>query len=99
MLEMVLRIRTAHEDRVVLSTDRTAFGKWAAVLLLALITQLAIATVHLESARPQTLALSIFTLAAVLILGLLAVYESPFDPPVFVPPGPIVDVLRQIPGS
>ena len=49
MLDMVLRIRTAHEDRVVLSSDRTAAGKWAAVLLLALITQIAIAAVHLEA--------------------------------------------------
>jgi len=97
MLEMVLRIRAAHEDRIVLSSDRTTASKWAAVLLLALITQLAIAAVHLESARPQSAALGIFTLAAVLILGLLAVHESPFDPPVFVPPGPIIDVLRQIP--
>ena len=80
-----------------LSGDRTTASKWAAVLLLALITQLAIAAVHLENARPQSAALGIFTLAAVLILGLLAIHESPFDPPVFVPPGPIIDVLRQIP--
>ena len=94
---MVLRVRAAHENRIVLSSDRTTASKWAAVLLLALITQLAIAAVHLESARPQSAALGIFTLAAVLILGLLAVHESPFDPPVFIPPGPIIDVLRQIP--
>jgi len=98
MLSLVLRIRTAHEDRVVLSSDRTAAGKWAAVLVLALITQLALAAVHLETPRPQAVALGIFSLAAVLILGLLAVYEAPFDPPIFVPPGPISDVLRQVPG-
>ena len=94
---MVLRIRAAHEERIVLSSDRTVGSKWAAVLLLALITQIAIAAVHLESSRPQAAALAIFTLAAVLILGLLAVHESPFDPPVFIPPGPIVEVLRQVP--
>jgi hypothetical protein len=97
MLDMVLRIRAAHEDRVVLSNDRTVGTKWAAVLLLALITQIAIAVVHLERPRPQVAALFIFTLAAVSILGLLAVHEAPFEPPVFVPPGPIVDVLRQVP--
>jgi len=97
MLDMVLRIRSAHEDRIVLSNDRTMSSKWAAVLILALLTQIAIAVVHLESPRPQLAALGIFTLAAVMILGLLAVHESPFDPPVFVPPGPIIEVLRQIP--
>jgi hypothetical protein len=97
MLDMALRVRTAHEDRVVLSSDRTVATKWVAVLLLALITQRAIAVVHLEKPRPQMAALLIFTLAAVSVLGLLAVHEAPFQPPVFVPPGPIADVLQQVP--
>ena len=97
MLDMVLRIRAAHEDRVVLSNDRTVVTKWLAVLLLALFTQIAIAVVHLEKPRPQFAALLIFTLAAVSVLGLLAVHEAPFEPPIFIPPGPIIDVLRQVP--
>jgi hypothetical protein len=97
MLDMALRVRAAHEDRVVLSNDRTVVTKWIAVLLLALITQLSIAVVHLEKPRPQAAALVIFTLAAVSILGLLAVHEAPFEPPVFIPPGPIADVLKQVP--
>jgi hypothetical protein len=86
-----------HEDRLELANDRTAVTKWGAVLLLALITQLAIAVVHLEKPRPQAAALFIFTLAAVSLLGLLAIHEAPFEPPIFLPPGPIVDVLRQVP--
>jgi hypothetical protein len=97
MLDMALRVRTAHEDRVALSNDRTVVTKWLAVLLLALITQIAIAVVHLDRPRPQLAALMIFTLAAVSILGLLAIHEAPFEPPVFVPPGPIADVLKQVP--
>jgi len=97
MLDMVLRVRTAHEDRLVLSNDRTVVTKWAAVLLLAFITQIAIAVVHLERARPQVAALVIFTTAAVLLLGLLAMHEAPFEPPIFVPPGPIADVLGLVP--
>ena len=97
MLDMVIRIRAAHEDRVVLSDDRTMATKWMAVLLLALITQVALAVVHLEKPRPQLAALFIFTFAAVAILGLLAIHEAPFEPPIFVPPGPIKDVLAQVP--
>jgi hypothetical protein len=97
MLEMALRIRAAHEDRLVLSNDRTVVTKWIAVFLLALITQIAIAAVHLEKPRPQLAALLIFTLAAVSILGLLAIHEAPFEPPVFVPPGPIIEVLQHVP--
>ena len=80
-----------------MSERRTAVSKWAAVLMLALVTQLAISVVHLERPRPQIAALFIFTLAAVSVLGLLAIHEAPFQPPVFVPPGPIGDVLQQVP--
>ena len=97
MLDMVLKVRTAHEDRLQISYDRTAVTKWAAVLLLALLTQLAIAVVQLENPRPQAAALVIFTVAAVSLLGMLAIHEAPYEPPVFVPPGPILDVLRQVP--
>lgn len=97
MLDMALRVRAAHEDRIALGSDRTVVTKWAAVLLLALITQIAIAVVHLDSPRPQAAALTIFSVAAVLLLGLLAIHEAPFEPPVFVPPGPIIEVLRQVP--
>ena len=97
MLDMVLKIRSAHEDRVQLSQNRSAVTKWATVLLLALITQIAIAMVHLERPRPQAAALVIFTLGAVLLLGLLAIHEAPFEPPIFVPPGPIARVLSQVP--
>jgi len=97
MLDMVMRVRATHEDRLVLSNDRSVVTKWAAVLLLAFITQIAIAVVHLERPRPQAAALAIFTMAAVLLLGLLAMHEAPFEPPLFVPPGPIIDVLKYVP--
>jgi hypothetical protein len=64
-------------------------------MLIAFITQIAIAVVHLERPRPQVAALVIFTVAAVLLLGLLAMHEAPFEPPIFVPPGPIADVLEH----
>ena len=97
MLDMALKIRSAHEDRVQLSQNRSAVTKWTTVLLLALITQVAIAIVHLERPRPQAAALLIFTVGAVSLLGLLAVHEAPFEPPIFVPPGPIAKVLSQVP--
>jgi len=97
MLDMVLKIRSAHEDRLQLGQNRSAVTKWATVLLLALITQVAIAIVHLERPRPQAAALFIFTIGAVSLLGLLAVHEAPFEPPIFVPPGPIAGVLLQVP--
>jgi hypothetical protein len=34
LLDIVLRIRNAHEDRIEISNDRTAVSKWASVLYL-----------------------------------------------------------------
>ena len=42
-------------------------------------------------------ALAIFTVGAASVLGLPAVHEAPFEPPVFIAPGPIADVLLQVP--
>jgi hypothetical protein len=97
MLDMVLKVHNAHEDRIALASDRTIATKWLAVLLLAFITQVSIAVVHLDKPRPQVAALFIFSVAAVLLLGLLAVHEAPFEPPVFIPPGPIAEVLQKVP--
>lgn len=97
MLDMALKAQTAHEDRIALANDRTVATKWLAVLLLCFITHISIAVVHLDKPRPQLTALVIFTVAAVSLLGLLAVHEAPFEPPVFVPPGPIADVLQRVP--
>src|SRR5262245_61440781 len=48
MLDMVLKVHAAHEDRIAIAFDRTVVTKWLAVLLLAFITQVSIAVVHLE---------------------------------------------------
>jgi hypothetical protein len=59
--------------------------------------QLAVAAVHLEAPRPQIAALAIFSLAAVIGLGLVATQERPFSPPLEVSPAPVEDVVREIP--
>ena len=101
MLDMVLRIRQAlrNEDRVVLE-QRSNGGDQAgrAVMLLALITQVAIAVVHWKARGRKLAALLIFTFAAVSLLGLLAEHESPFRT-AGVPflPARSSDVLKEVP--
>jgi heme A synthase len=81
LLDTVLRLQTARYDRLAVSGDRTDRTKWAAVLILGLITQMALGLVHLEKPRAQIAALSIFSAAAVITLGLIAARERPFDGP------------------
>lgn len=96
-LDLALKLHTLRENRIELAGDRTDEIKWATLLLLGFMVQLAVAAVHLEAPRPQIAALAIFSLAAVVGLGLVATQERPFSPPLEVSPAPVEDAVREIP--
>jgi hypothetical protein len=98
-LDLALKLHTLRENRIELAGDRTDEIRWAALLLLALLTQVAIAATHLEVPRPQIAALTIFSIAAVVGLGLIAIQERPFSSPVAVSPSPLEDVVHEIPAG
>jgi hypothetical protein len=98
-LDLVLKLHTLREARLTLAGDRTDEIKWAALLILGLVSQIAIVAVHLETPRPQIAALAIFSTAAVIGLGLVAVQERPFARPLEVSPTPFEDVVREIPAQ
>jgi hypothetical protein len=77
-----------------LSGDRTDRTKWSAVLILALITQVAIGIVHLEKPKAQLASLGIFSAAVVITLGLIAIRERPFDGPLRFSSEPLQEALR-----
>jgi len=72
LLDLVLRVRTARNERLTISGADYDAEKWATVLALAVLTQLGIGLVQLDRSRPQLAALCAFTTAAVVTLGLLA---------------------------
>jgi hypothetical protein len=96
-LDLVLKLHTLRETRIELAGDRTDEVKWATLLLLGIISQIGLVVVHLETPRPQIAALAIFTTAAVIGLGLVALQERPFARPLEVTPAPLEDVVREIP--
>jgi hypothetical protein len=96
-LDIAMKLHTLRETRLALAGDRTDEIKWTTLLILGLISQIAIAAVHLEMPRPQIAALTIFSMAAVIGLGLVAIQERPFTPPLEVSPGPLLDVIRETP--
>lgn len=87
----------ARSDRLALAADRTNELKWAAVLLLGLLTQIAIASVHVDRARPMSAALTVFTVAAVVAVTLIAVQEQPFDGAMQVEPRVLETLLATLP--
>ena len=78
LLNATIRLGTARNDRLALASDHTNDLKWIVVILLGLFTQLAIALVHLDRIRAFIVSLVVFSGAAVVTLGIIALQEYPF---------------------
>lgn len=96
LLEQALRVRGARSDRMALSEQHSDHPKWWTVLILAGLTQLALALVHLDKPRAQASALAVFSAAAVVALGLVAVKERPFDGPLALQPTALREALQTL---
>ena len=68
---------------------------WLSVLLLGLLTQAGIAVVHLDNRKPQALALGVATTVIIVVLGLIALMERPFDGIHMVSAAPLQRMLVQ----
>lgn len=79
LLDLGMRLVAARGDRLNLAGQRTSHAKWWAVIGLAVLTQFAIALVHAGKPRAGAVTVAVFSLAAVLALSLVAVFERPFD--------------------
>jgi hypothetical protein len=94
LLNAAVRAGTARSDRLALAADRTTDIKWVLVLFLGVMTQVSIALVHLTKRNAQIAALAVFSMAAVIALGLIALQERPFAGDIRVPPGPLQEVAK-----
>lgn len=79
LLSATVRASTARNDRLALASDHTNDLKWVVVLVLGVLTQVGIALVHLEKPRAFLAALTVFSSAAVVALGIVAMQEYPFN--------------------
>ncbi|MDB5656531.1 MAG: hypothetical protein JWQ94_4144 [Tardiphaga sp.] len=93
LLSAAVRVGTARTDRLSLSSDHTNDLKWISVLILGVMTQIALSLVHLEKPRALLAALTVFSTAAVVALGLIAMQEHPFQGTFRVPPAPLERLL------
>ena len=97
LLDFALKISDARAQRLKMSAHSAENLKWISVLFLTFVGQVSIAAVHLDRARPQVAALTMFTSAAVVVIALIASYDLPFMPPLTVSPAPIARVLSIVP--
>ena len=93
LLAAAVRVGTARTDRLSLSSDQTNDLKWISVLVLGVMTQIALGLVHLERPRALLAALTVFSTAAVVALGLIALQEHPFQGTFRVSPAPLERLL------
>jgi len=96
IVNVALQAATARSDRLALSSHHSDDVKWATVLFLCLMTQVAIGMVHLERPNAHTTALTIFTIAANVSLSLIAIQENPFGGAISVSPAPLERVLASV---
>jgi hypothetical protein len=99
LLQATVRAGTARSERLALASDRTNTLKWITVLALGLITQIAIGVMDLERPRAHVTALVVFSTAAVVALGLIALQEHPFDGVFRISPAPLLDLLKLMGSS
>jgi len=78
LLGAAIRVSTARSDRLSIASDTTSAVKWLVVLILGVMAQIGIGAVHLTRRGAQIGALAIFSLTAVISLGLIALQEHPF---------------------
>lgn len=77
LMSAVNAISQARAVRMSLLHAKPERARWLCVLLLGLLTQLGVASVHLEKSRANALALTITTLTIIVSLGLIAMADSP----------------------
>jgi hypothetical protein len=92
LLNATVRLGTARHDRLSIAADHTNDLKWLTVIILGLFTQVAIGLVHLERIRAFVTALVVFSSAAVVALGIVALQEYPFYGAFKLSPAPIAQV-------
>lgn len=89
LLDGVMSLRTARGERLALSDAQGDQSKWLTLMVLAGLTLVAIGLVHLERPVAQVTTLTLFSIAMVTTLGVVALHERPFDGPLAMSPAPI----------
>lgn len=97
LIDAVMRLRSAREQRLAIAGAYPDDRKWTAVILIAFMSQIALAVVHLDRPKPQLLAQAIFALAAIIPISLVASVEEPYSPPNAVSPEPLAQLLERLP--
>ncbi|MEH3148128.1 MAG: DUF4239 domain-containing protein [Methylobacterium frigidaeris] len=90
MLDAAMRLRSARGDRLTLADNPVDESKWITLLVLAVLTLVSLALVHMERPRASIAAMAVFAVGMVTTLGLVALHERPFGGPNRIEPHSLV---------
>jgi hypothetical protein len=79
LLATGVELRHARDRRLYLADDQTTAIKWASVLVLGALTQIAIMLVHIGHRRALRVSVGFFTVAFAFCLVLIAIFDAPFE--------------------
>ena len=85
----------ARRQRILVSESSVNWVKWSGVILVALLTLVAIAFVHVDNRLTAALAMGIFAAAVGVSLMLIAVQQRPFSGQFAVEPNALIEVMPQ----
>lgn len=88
IMQAVLALRKARSERSLLARETSGF-EWMTVLALSLLATIAIGLVHTDDTSMRITSWCLFIPAMVTVLGLLAVRENPYRPPLSVSVAPL----------
>ncbi len=89
LLDAVMHLRAARGERLGLSDVRGDQTKWLTLMVLALLTLVALALIHVDKPWPQASAMILFAIGTVTTLGVIGMHERPFDGPMPVSAAPL----------
>jgi hypothetical protein len=79
MVDAFVEVRHGRMERQAVTARHGASLNWLGMIVLGILTQVAVAVVHLDRLRPQALALFVFTTAFAATVTLIGLHERPFS--------------------
>jgi hypothetical protein len=78
LMGTLMEVRAAHLERVALATATAGEGKWSAVFLFGVLTQITIVVAHLGKARANALAVTLFSIGMTISMMIILQFSQPF---------------------
>jgi len=93
-IDAALMLSEARVERLNVGQETAGF-QWFTVIALALLMIIALGLVHLDNLAGVGTTWIVFIAATVVVLGMLAIRDNPFSPPIRISPAPLEEALAS----